>query len=59
MIEKIDNANPTPMEKSDDILEINGSNHSENEEKLLNLIAEIIIEIIMEAEEWMLLDIWG
>ncbi|MHB8206440.1 hypothetical protein [Mucilaginibacter sp.] len=51
MIEKIDNANPTPIEKSDVILEKNGSNHSENEEKLLNLIAEIIIEIIMEAEE--------
>ena len=51
MIEKSDNSTPTPIEKSDAILEKNTSNHSKSEEKLLNLIAEIIVEIIMEAEE--------
>ncbi|HEY4198855.1 MAG TPA: hypothetical protein VGM63_25120 [Mucilaginibacter sp.] len=51
MIEKIDNANPVPIEKNDAILEENASNYSKSEEKLLNLIAEIIVEIIMEAEE--------
>jgi len=51
MIEKSDNSTPKPIEKNDGILEKNASNYSKSEEKLLNLIAEIIVEIIMEAEE--------
>jgi len=51
MIEKSDNSTPKPIEKSDAILKKNAPNYSKNEEKLLNLIAEIIVEIIMEAEE--------
>ena len=51
MREKTNNSNPEPIEKCDAVLKKSGPNHSENEERLLNLIAEIIVEIIMEIEE--------